>query len=98
MKNFDVIEKDISLDGSFSLVASAGTGKTFAITQLVLRLLLEGVSYGEDIGDHLHQCCCRGSEREDCIESPVDDPKCRKRKYQYLESYSDSAHIDKVIK
>lgn len=41
MRGFDVLAKDLDLFKSHFLEASAGTGKTFAIEHIVLRLLIE---------------------------------------------------------
>lgn len=41
MAGFDVLHRDLSLDHNYFLEASAGTGKTFAIEHLFLRLLIE---------------------------------------------------------
>lgn len=38
---FDVLDRDLDLKSSYLLQASAGTGKTFSIENIVLRLLLE---------------------------------------------------------
>ena len=42
MASFDVLRREFDVRGGLFLEASAGTGKTFAIEHLVLRLLLEG--------------------------------------------------------
>src|SRR5579872_1501341 len=42
MQRFDVLSRQLNIRGSHLLEASAGTGKTFAIEHLVIRLLLEG--------------------------------------------------------
>lgn len=42
MESFDVLAREFDVKGGLFLEASAGTGKTFAIEHLVLRLLLEG--------------------------------------------------------
>ena len=42
MALFDVLRREFDVRGGLFLEASAGTGKTFAIEHLVLRLLLEG--------------------------------------------------------
>lgn len=42
VKRFDVLNRELNLRGSHFLEASAGTGKTFAIEHLVVRLILEG--------------------------------------------------------
>lgn len=42
MKRFDVLSPDQEIDQSSLLEASAGTGKTFAIENIVVRLLIEG--------------------------------------------------------
>lgn len=42
MSAFDVLSKETSILGNWFLQASAGTGKTFTIEHLVIRLLLEG--------------------------------------------------------
>ena len=42
MNTFDVLSKETSIFGNWFLEASAGTGKTFTIEHLVIRLLLEG--------------------------------------------------------
>lgn len=42
MKEFNVLDRELSFDGHFLLEASAGTGKTFSIQNIVVRLLLEG--------------------------------------------------------
>ena len=39
--SFDILNRSLNLSRSYFLEASAGTGKTFAIEQLVVRLLLE---------------------------------------------------------
>ncbi|MBA2368382.1 MAG: UvrD-helicase domain-containing protein [Candidatus Protochlamydia sp.] len=39
--NFNVLDRQLSLEGHFLLEASAGTGKTFSIQNIVVRLLLE---------------------------------------------------------
>jgi exodeoxyribonuclease V beta subunit len=44
MKRFDVLDRNQEVRGLHFVEASAGTGKTFAIEQLVVRLLLEGAS------------------------------------------------------
>ncbi|OGN54344.1 MAG: hypothetical protein A2Y28_05150 [Chlamydiae bacterium GWC2_50_10] len=41
MFSFDVLDRNLKVEGGLFLEASAGTGKTFAIQHLVLRLLLE---------------------------------------------------------
>ncbi len=41
MQKFDVLSRDLNVMGFHFLEASAGTGKTFAIEHLVVRLLLE---------------------------------------------------------
>jgi exodeoxyribonuclease V beta subunit len=41
MQVFDCLNKETQLSGRFLLEASAGTGKTFAIEQIALRLLIE---------------------------------------------------------
>lgn len=47
MRGFDVLDPDLPLFENRFLEASAGTGKTFAIENLVVRLLEEGVSLDE---------------------------------------------------
>lgn len=47
MPGFDVLSKDLPLFENHFIEASAGTGKTFAIENIVLRLLLEGISIEE---------------------------------------------------
>ncbi|WP_375793759.1 exodeoxyribonuclease V subunit beta [Chlamydia sp. 12-01] len=42
MKPFDIFHPQTSIHGKYFLEASAGTGKTFTIEQIVLRSLLEG--------------------------------------------------------
>jgi exodeoxyribonuclease V beta subunit len=42
LKIFDILSKETSIFGNWFLQASAGTGKTFTIEHLVIRLLLEG--------------------------------------------------------
>ncbi len=42
MRKFDILSRDLNIYGSHFLEASAGTGKTFAIEHLVIRLLIEG--------------------------------------------------------
>ena len=42
MSRFDVLSRDQDVLGSYALEASAGTGKTFAIENLLVRLLVEG--------------------------------------------------------
>ena len=42
MNTFDVLSKETAILGNWFLEASAGTGKTFTIEHLVIRLLLEG--------------------------------------------------------
>ena len=42
MSSFDVFSPNTSVSGKFFLEASAGTGKTFTIEQVILRSLLEG--------------------------------------------------------
>ncbi|CAG9046211.1 RecBCD enzyme subunit RecB [Chlamydia abortus] len=50
MKPFDIFHPQTSIQGEYFLEASAGTGKTFTIEQIVLRALLEGsVSHVENI-------------------------------------------------
>ncbi|SYX08499.1 Exodeoxyribonuclease V beta chain,exonuclease V subunit beta,exodeoxyribonuclease V, beta subunit,UvrD/REP helicase [Chlamydia poikilotherma] len=50
MKPFDIFNSQTSIYGKYFLEASAGTGKTFTIEQIVLRALLEGsVSHVENI-------------------------------------------------
>ncbi|AAP04760.1 exodeoxyribonuclease V subunit beta [Chlamydia caviae] len=50
MKPFDIFNPQTSIRGKYFLEASAGTGKTFTIEQIVLRALLEGsVSHVENI-------------------------------------------------
>lgn len=50
MKPFDIFHPGTSIQGKYFLEASAGTGKTFTIEQIVLRALLEGsVSHVENI-------------------------------------------------
>lgn len=44
MASFDVLAREFDVSGGLFLEASAGTGKTFVIEHLVLRLLLEGAS------------------------------------------------------
>lgn len=41
MKSFDVLDRKTAVKGKFLLEASAGTGKTFAIENIVVRLLVE---------------------------------------------------------
>ncbi|CDZ79907.1 Exodeoxyribonuclease V beta chain [Candidatus Rubidus massiliensis] len=41
MKIFEVLNKELDINQSYFLEASAGTGKTFAIENIILRLLLE---------------------------------------------------------
>ncbi|MDR2540082.1 MAG: UvrD-helicase domain-containing protein [Chlamydiales bacterium] len=41
MKEFDILDRNLSIFGPHFLEASAGTGKTFAIEHLVARLILE---------------------------------------------------------
>jgi ATP-dependent exoDNAse (exonuclease V) beta subunit len=40
-KPFDVLDKNQKIFGNYFIEASAGTGKTFTIAHLVLRLLLQ---------------------------------------------------------
>ncbi|BAE81771.1 ATP-dependent dsDNA/ssDNA exodeoxyribonuclease V beta [Chlamydia felis Fe/C-56] len=42
MKPFDIFNPQTSIHGKYFLEASAGTGKTFTIEQIILRALLEG--------------------------------------------------------
>lgn len=42
IKSFDVLNPKEEINGYYLLEASAGTGKTFTIAHLVLRLILEG--------------------------------------------------------
>ncbi|QVE49537.1 exodeoxyribonuclease V subunit beta [Chlamydia crocodili] len=50
MKPFDIFNAQTSIHGKYFLEASAGTGKTFTIEQIVLRAILEGsVSHVENI-------------------------------------------------
>ncbi|WP_407473229.1 exodeoxyribonuclease V subunit beta [Chlamydia pneumoniae] len=42
MKPFNIFDSNSSIQGKFFLEASAGTGKTFTIEQIVLRALIEG--------------------------------------------------------
>jgi exodeoxyribonuclease V beta subunit len=42
VQTFDILDPDLDIHQSYFLEASAGTGKTFAIEHLVVRLLLEG--------------------------------------------------------
>ncbi len=51
MPNFDVLSSDINIYQHHALEASAGTGKTFAIEHLVVRLLLE-----DDPSSHIGPC------------------------------------------
>ncbi len=41
MKTFDVLHRDLNIRKNFLIEASAGTGKTFSIENIVVRLLLE---------------------------------------------------------
>lgn len=41
MKEFNILDRNLSIFGPHFLEASAGTGKTFAIEHLVARLILE---------------------------------------------------------
>lgn len=41
MKNFNVLDRELSLHQHYLLEASAGTGKTFSIQNIVVRLLIE---------------------------------------------------------
>ncbi|MGE3953971.1 MAG: UvrD-helicase domain-containing protein [Parachlamydiales bacterium] len=47
MKRFDVLDPKRDVSGSYLLEASAGTGKTFTIEHLFIRLLLAGKGVGE---------------------------------------------------
>lgn len=49
MRTFDILDPNAELYGSKILEASAGTGKTFAIEHIVVRLLLEGSIEIEEI-------------------------------------------------
>lgn len=49
MKIFNVLDPELSVQGSYFLEASAGTGKTFAIEHLVARLIADGVATIEQI-------------------------------------------------
>lgn len=49
MQRFDCLKENIPLLGWHLLEASAGTGKTFAIEHIFIRLLLEGKCHLEDI-------------------------------------------------
>ncbi len=42
MKSFNVLDKNLNIHESYLLEASAGTGKTFSIENIVTRLLIEG--------------------------------------------------------
>ncbi|MFY7843394.1 MAG: UvrD-helicase domain-containing protein [Rhabdochlamydiaceae bacterium] len=42
MKSFNVMDRTLNIQDSYILEASAGTGKTFCIEHLVVRLILEG--------------------------------------------------------
>jgi len=42
MRQFDILQKDLNIHCNQLLEASAGTGKTFSIENLVVRLILEG--------------------------------------------------------
>src|SRR5436190_24296266 len=41
MKTFNVLDRDVDIQKSYLLEASAGTGKTFSIENIFVRLLLE---------------------------------------------------------
>lgn len=41
MKSFDVLNRELDIHRNYLLEASAGTGKTFSIENIVVRLLLE---------------------------------------------------------
>lgn len=49
MKHFDVLNRNLDLHQHFLLEASAGTGKTFSIQNIVVRLLIESTSSSEPI-------------------------------------------------
>ncbi|EPP36232.1 UvrD-helicase domain-containing protein [Chlamydia avium] len=50
MQPFDIFNPQTSIKGKYFLEASAGTGKTFTIEQIILRAILEGsVSHAEQI-------------------------------------------------
>ncbi|WP_348663486.1 exodeoxyribonuclease V subunit beta [Chlamydia vaughanii] len=50
MKPFDIFNPQTSIRGKYFLEASAGTGKTFTIEQIILRAILEGsISHVENI-------------------------------------------------
>lgn len=47
MKTFDCLDPSISLEGTYALEASAGTGKTFAIEHIASRLILQNIPLKE---------------------------------------------------
>ena len=49
MKNFRVLDRSLKLHQNYLLEASAGTGKTFSIQNIVVRLLIESCGYKDPI-------------------------------------------------
>lgn len=47
MKTFNILDRNLNIHQSYFLEASAGTGKTFSIENLVVRLLIEHLPNGE---------------------------------------------------
>lgn len=56
MRQFDALQ--VPLEGNNLIEASAGTGKTYSIAVLALRMIIEKGSYSEaDTYGYLYKCC-----------------------------------------
>ncbi len=99
MSSFDILSKETQLEPRLFLEASAGTGKTFTIEHLVVRLLLETqLSLDQIVIVTFTRAATR--ELKERIRSNLEQIILKKNTFPYLENISDEAFskIDAALK
>ncbi len=97
MNSFDILAKNTLLEPRLFLEASAGTGKTFTIEHLVVRLLLETPLTLDEI---VIVTFTRAATRElkDRVRSNLEQIIQKKSSFPYLEGVEDLSKIDDALK
>ena len=99
MNSFDILSKETELQPRLFLEASAGTGKTFTIEHLVVRLLLEtSLNLDEIVIVTFTRAATR--ELKDRIRSNLEQIIQKEVSFPYLEEISDlkRSKIDEALK
>jgi len=100
MRPFDCLSNDCPIFGPHLLEASAGTGKTFSIEHVFVRLLLEGIEIEEILAVTFTRAATRDLKKRILanIEEALSRIQSGERGWPYLDSYMASAKASRILR